>query len=110
MHNRWQDQFFKDVAVEMWKNAIPPQQTQLEVEFLEKILCPPPGAALLDICCGHGRHAIPLAERGYRVTGVDSSEDALAAARAVGDAKVDWQLGDMLDLPWNAEFDGAKTV
>jgi SAM-dependent methyltransferase len=106
MRTRWQDLFFKGVAVEVWKNAIPPAQTLLEVEYLEKTF-QQPGAALLDICCGHGRHAIPLAERGYRVTGIDSSEDALAEAHAADAHNVSWQLRDMLDLPWEPRFDGA---
>jgi SAM-dependent methyltransferase len=106
MQARWQDLFFKGVAVEVWKNAIPPAQTMLEVEYLEKLF-QPQGATLLDICCGHGRHAIPLAERGYRVTGIDSSEDALAEARLAEAQNVSWQLRDMLDLPWESEFDGA---
>ena len=32
---------------------------------------------LLDLGCGTGNHAIPLARRGYEVTGVDLSEDML---------------------------------
>ena len=107
MQSRWQDVFFKDVAVKVWKSAIPPQQTRSEVEFLEKIFGQRPAASLLDICCGDGRHAIPLAERGYLVTGVDSSEDALAEARAAGAGNAKWELRDMLDLPWEAQFDGA---
>jgi len=107
MPSHWQDGFFKDVAVEMWKLAIPAQQTTLEVEYLEKTLRPPKEGRLLDICCGHGRHAVPLAGRGYRVTGVDSSEDALTEARKSGAGNATWELRDMLDLPWTAEFDGA---
>jgi hypothetical protein len=41
------------------------------------------------------------------VTGVDSSEDALAEARKTGAVGVTWEWRDMLDLPWAAEFDGA---
>src|SRR4029453_15942501 len=33
-----------------------------------------PGADVLDCPCGFGRHAIPLAEAGYLVTGLDRSE------------------------------------
>lgn len=42
---------------------------------------PVPGAAILDLCCGPGRHALELASRGYRVTGVDITEPFLGAAR-----------------------------
>ena len=37
---------------------------------------------ILDLGCGTGNHAIPLARRGYQVTGVDISEDMLVCARA----------------------------
>jgi SAM-dependent methyltransferase len=36
---------------------------------------------VLDLGCGTGNHAIPLARRGYRVTGVDLSADMLVHAR-----------------------------
>lgn len=38
----------------------------------------PKGGAALDLACGAGRHAVWLAERGYRVTAVDFSTEALA--------------------------------
>jgi SAM-dependent methyltransferase len=37
---------------------------------------------ILDLGCGTGNHAIPMARRGYQVTGVDISEDMLTHARA----------------------------
>ena len=42
-----------------------------------------PGArSLLDLGCGTGRHALLLAESGYRVTGIDRSPEMLARASA----------------------------
>ena len=40
------------------------------------------GALILDVCCGNGVLARELAERGYRVTGIDASEKMLRYARA----------------------------
>jgi SAM-dependent methyltransferase len=40
-----------------------------------------PGARILDAGCGNGRHAVPLANAGYRVVGLDRSGVLLAAAR-----------------------------
>jgi SAM-dependent methyltransferase len=37
--------------------------------------------SILDVGCGTGRHSVELAKRGYRVTGIDLSEDQLKAAR-----------------------------
>jgi SAM-dependent methyltransferase len=42
----------------------------------------PDGCRILDLCCGAGQIANGLAERGYRVTGLDGSEAMLEFARA----------------------------
>ncbi|MEY9948381.1 trans-aconitate 2-methyltransferase [Kitasatospora sp. GAS1066B] len=40
-----------------------------------------PGASILDVPCGFGRHAGPLTERGYQVTGIDASAEQIDQAR-----------------------------
>ncbi|MBU1693079.1 MAG: class I SAM-dependent methyltransferase [Verrucomicrobia bacterium] len=52
-----------------------------EVDRILALLKVNPGAAILDLCCGPGRHALEMARRGYRVTGVDRTRAYLAAAR-----------------------------
>ena len=37
--------------------------------------------SVLDLCCGPGRHAAPLADRGYDVVGLDREPTALRDAR-----------------------------
>jgi len=83
-----------------------PALTLADVDFLEKTFDVKPGAHLLDVPCGNGRHSIELARRGYRITGIDLSQELLAAARSELDA--DWRFGDMraLELESSA-FDGA---
>ena len=44
-----------------------------------------PGASVLDVACGRGRHMRWFAERGHAVTGVDRDTQALEAARAWGE-------------------------
>lgn len=46
-----------------------------------------PGQDLLDITCGPGLYAVPLAERGLRVTGIDFAPAAIAHARALAQAQ-----------------------
>lgn len=56
-----------------------------------------PGAPLLDVACGTGRTAIPLAARGYQVTGVDLVSEMIARAREKADAQcvaVEWVVAD----------------
>jgi SAM-dependent methyltransferase len=99
--------FFTGVALEFWRRAMTPEQTRLEADFLAETLRCPAGASLLDVPCGNGRHAIELAQRGYCLTGVDSSDEFIAEARAATPLPVRWLLADMRDLPRMAEFDGA---
>lgn len=51
--------------------------------FIEKLvntLQPEPGARMLDLACGKGRHALQLSQYGFDVTGVDLSESSIAEA------------------------------
>ena len=60
-----------------------------------------PGKRLLDLGCGTGCISIPLAQRGYQVTGVDISEEMLAAAREKSRAlqlDIDWRKQDLISL------------
>lgn len=90
---------------------MPSALTLMEVDFLEKALAPPPGASLLDIPCGSGRHSIELAGRGYRMTGIDLSADFLKDARvraADAHVQVDLRQADMRRPGLAADaFDGA---
>ncbi|MEA2338583.1 MAG: hypothetical protein QOE82_2590 [Thermoanaerobaculia bacterium] len=102
--NDWFHDFFHGLAVDFWVAVAPPADADLP--FLEKAFNAP-GAAILDVACGAGRHSIPLARRGYRVTGVDLSTTFLAEARNRADVEIEWHHGDMRALPWRDRFDGA---
>ena len=52
-----------------------------EVDHLLALSDLEPGAPVLDLCCGPGRHSLELARRGFRVTGVDRTVSYLEAAR-----------------------------
>jgi SAM-dependent methyltransferase len=69
-----------------------------EVEEILGLLAVPPGSAVEDLGCGRGRHSIPLARRGYVVTGVDLSDKMLRIARARAlreGVSVEWLREDM---------------
>jgi len=56
-------------------------ERQAQIAWLWEKLALQPGRHLLDITCGPGLYAVPFAQRGCRVTGVDFSPAAVACAR-----------------------------
>jgi len=66
---------------------------------------------ILDLGCGTGNHAILLAQRGYRVLGVDISEEMLKHAKAkvsaagLSDGQVRFAHGDVRFFSIEEEFD-----
>ena len=87
-------------------------QTDAEVEVIVRLL-PPPPLRVLDVACGRGRHAVRLAQRGFDVTGIDTSPEFLATARgAAADsaASVEFLERDMRDLDFEHEFDVALNL
>ena len=106
----WQRIFADGSYLRLWSSHLTPERTEREVAGVLDLLQPTPGAAVLDLACGQGRIAVPLAQRGYRVTGLDLSEQLLGVAREAADAAgvtVDWHRADMRDIPaeWADRFD-----
>jgi len=62
---------------------------------------------LLELGCGTAKHAALLAERGYRITGLDRSETMLEAARnrIRGNEAIDLRQGDVSSFQLNKTFD-----
>jgi SAM-dependent methyltransferase len=109
----WFESFFGEDYFEIYRDVFTPEATAREVDGIERLLGLARGARILDLACGHGRHAIPLAERGFAVTGYDLSETFLARARADAAARgvaLRWLRGDMRELAFDAEFDAVINV
>lgn len=70
-----------DTWIATFLDTIPPEQTAKEVAFLCDVLPLFTHPRLLDVCCGDGRHARPLALAGYAVTGIDAHPRLIARAR-----------------------------
>jgi SAM-dependent methyltransferase len=60
--------------------------------------------AVLDLCCGPGRHAVQFATLGFAVTGVDNSDFLLQRARERS-GEVEWIHADMREFHRPASFD-----
>lgn len=89
-----------------YKDQYSPEETQAEVDGVVQLLELAPGARVLDMSCGFGRHSVALAKRGFQVTGLDLSPQLLhhaqEAAVAAG-VDVTWIQADMREIPAPAE-------
>ena len=106
--NEWEE-FFDGHAPVYMDNSFT-KNTVEEVDFVLEELSPPPGSRILDVGCGAGRHAVELARRGYRVTGVDISAGMLAEAeKAAREADVEVELihADATQFTSDKLFDAA---
>jgi SAM-dependent methyltransferase len=93
----WYTDFFTELPNTFWRGAVPPEQTAAEIDFVLDVTGVEPGARVLDVPCGSGRHSVELARRGYDVTGLDISAEAMTHARK-STVDVDWRLADITDL------------
>jgi SAM-dependent methyltransferase len=104
----WYTDFFTELPNAFWRAAVPAEATTAEVDFLERVVGLRPGARILDVPCGSGRHSLELARRGHRVTGLDVSTEAIAHARAAAAAEgldLDLRVGDMAAVPTDLPVD-----
>lgn len=81
-----------------------------EVEQMIALLDLKSGAAVLDLCCGIGRHSVEFARRGFKVTGVDLTKPYLDQARASAseeNLKIEFVQSDMREFSRPAAFGAA---
>jgi SAM-dependent methyltransferase len=110
----YEDWFWSEAYTEVYDHRDEAEAEQL-VDLIQREINPSPTAHILDVGCGRGRHARALARRGYRVTGIDLSETAIAEARSTaGDERLDgtatFQVGDMRDPVCDACADGVVNL
>ena len=90
------------------KNQSWVEDTENQVTFIIKTLGLTGDERILDLACGFGRHALSLAQKGFRVTGVDITSDyindAIQNAKADG-LTVEFINADIRDLNFQNEYD-----
>jgi SAM-dependent methyltransferase len=77
----WTQEYFDDTYRRLFLETVDPARTRRQVQQLLELCAVLPGAAVLDVGCGLGRHSIELARLGFRVTGVDMNADYIVACR-----------------------------
>lgn len=109
----WYDGFFENEWLDYLALGTSPEWTERTVAFLVEHLDLREGTRVLDIPCGRGRVAIPLAQLGCRVTGLDLSPRSLELAqRDAQAAGVELELvhADMRELDATEAYDVALNL
>ena len=104
--------WFAEVFQAEYQRSVSPnmnKQTTREAVFIDKSLSLQPGARVLDLACGDGRHSMELASRQFEVVGLDLSVDMLQRGLSVAqnnNLPVKFIHGDMRSMNFNSVFDG----
>ncbi len=103
-----------------WETVAPTLFTQqrwedapAEVDQVVSLLGVEPGAHVLDLCCGVGRHSLALARRGFCVTGVDRTQPYLDRAAEQAEAEgleVEFVQSDMRSFCRPDAFDAVVNL
>ncbi|HSL73156.1 MAG TPA: class I SAM-dependent methyltransferase [Ilumatobacteraceae bacterium] len=103
------DHWFEDLADHLgaaYDRYAHTKGTAQEVDHVVRALELAPGARVLDVGCGTGRHAHELARRGIAVHGVDISQTFIDLAIAASSSSdVTFERADARTMAFDAEFD-----
>ena len=105
-----QNSGWSSYPVDVWNERRPPQKLG-DLQFW-KYCAERFGSPILDLCCGNGRIAIPLAELGYAVVGIDVNEGFIASAQKRAsdllqsgkELAISFHAGDIVRLALNQHF------
>ena len=110
-------EWFEDDSfwVDLYPYLFPEERLTAGEEQVEKILrlTGIEQGAVLDLCCGPGRHSIPLTRHGFTVTAVDRTAFFLDKAReraAEARVAIEFVLEDMRRFVRDAAFDLATNL
>jgi SAM-dependent methyltransferase len=84
-----------------------------DIEATVALLGIEPGARVLDLCCGVGRHSIELARLGFQVTAVDRTQAYLDQAAARAEAErlaIEFVCADMRAFCREQAFDAVVNL
>jgi len=109
----WTRDYFERGYAQRWALRAPSDQVREEVKGLWTLLQLSPASRVIDVGCGHGKHALALAGRGGEVIGLDFATALLDRARQLAvelGVPVRWIRGDMRQVPLRSGCAHAVTL
>ena len=104
----WYVDFFRDDYLKIYDHLFTAERAEKEVAFAEQALELKPGAQILDLCCGQGRHSVPFARRGFEVTALDLNPaylDRVQESARTSNVSLRTIEADMCQIPFQDQFD-----
>src|ERR1035437_9366629 len=104
----WYVDFFHGEYLNVYGHTFTEERAEKESAFAASALELKPGASVLDLCCGQGRHSIQLAKRALRATALDLNPQHLElATQGAKASKVTTETiaADMRRIPFESNFD-----
>ncbi|EQB67497.1 MAG: methyltransferase [Thermoplasmatales archaeon E-plasma] len=99
--------FYSEMGVQWLSDRKDPLHTDEELTYLLDVLRTKND--VLDLACGFGRFSIPLARKGYNVTGIDITPIFIERAREIADQEglqIQFSVGDMRNITYDdSSFD-----
>ncbi len=110
----WYEDWFDRDEYELVYQERDDEDARRCVDLIEQVADLRPGADILDMGCGRGRHALELGRRGYKVRGIDLSAPSIEAARKLATEedlnRVTFDVGDMRENTFDECFDGVVNL
>jgi 2-polyprenyl-3-methyl-5-hydroxy-6-metoxy-1,4-benzoquinol methylase len=104
----WFAEWFDSPYYHLLYNNRDAQEARAFIQKLVGQLALNPGAPVLDLACGKGRHAVTLAELGFKVLGADLAPQSIAAALEFPEQQpeldLDFVVHDMREVIENQQF------
>ena len=96
---RNKSEFYRSVVDQIEDQSKESPDTEKELQFLLSLFKRAGAQKILDVGCGYGRLAKPLAKKGFDVTGIDASRELLMRAKELkGKTKnLHYAKGDIID-------------
>lgn len=79
--SNWFADYYGQRYADSVRPMLTPERTRAEVEFIRRETGLEPPAAIADVACGEGRHALAWAGQRFAVTGVDLNTEFVERAR-----------------------------